>query len=143
MPNRIPAFCAAAAIVFASPALASAQGVAYSVAPVAVTSCNVDQSYQPGPNVDAEPQFVPSAIALKFMNKREVPATAVTFLVNDGQSTQTVVDKGTFSPGIPILHNFAVVGDLGVFSAATCDVTKVDFSDGSSWQKSHGDVAKR
>jgi hypothetical protein len=143
MSNRILQLSAAAAMIVATPALATAQSVAYSTSPVAVTSCSVNASLVMGLSPDEAVQFMASDIALKFVNKSNVPATTVTFLVNEGKYTQSIVDKGTFSPGVQIKHNFAVGSDISAFSDATCIVTEVDFGDGIAWHFAPGGVAKR
>jgi hypothetical protein len=130
-------------MITATPTLASAQSVVYSTTPIAITSCSVNESYEPGMNLDSAPQFIAIGIALKFVNKSGIPATTVTFLVNDGQYTQSIVDKGTFSPGVQIKHDFAVDSDTSTLSDVTCKVAEVDFADGSAWHIARGDIANR
>ena len=106
MSSHILQLSAAGAMMVATPALATAQSVAYSTSsPVAITSFSVNESYAPGmimegPITEAEEaqQFIASGIVLKFVNKSNVPATTVKFFVNDGKFTQSIVDKGTFGP---------------------------------------------
>ena len=138
MSNRILNLSAAAMMIVATPALATAQSVAYSTSsPVAITSFSVNESYESGMIGGAEleeaPRFIASDITLKFVNTSKVPATSVTFLVSDGQYMRTIVDKGTFTPGVPIKHNFAVGNGISALLDATCNVTQVDFPDGSAW----------
>ena len=53
--------------------------------------------------------------------------------VRIGKATETIVDKGTFSPGTTITHDFA---QNGLFSAASeIEVEQVTFADGTSWQR--------
>jgi len=137
---------AAVAIIVATPTLASAQSVAYGTSPVAITSCGFNESYESGMiggELAMAPQFVASSIALNFVNKSGVPATSVTFLVNDGKNTQGIVDKGTFRSGVQIKHSFAAGSAIGTFSNATCNVAEVDFADGSAWHVARGDLANR
>lgn len=147
MTNRILRISAAVAMIVATPALASAQSVAYSAtSPVAITSFNVNESYESGMiggELIEAPQFVASGITLKFVNNGDVPATTVTFLVNEGRLTQSIVEKGTFSPGVQIKHNFAAGSGLDAFPNITCNVAEVDFADGSSWHVTSGDVVER
>jgi hypothetical protein len=136
MSNRIVKLFAGAAMIIATPALASAQNVACSTSPVALTSFSVNESYESGMiggELEEAPRFIASDITLKFVNTSKVPATSVAFLVHDGQYMRTIVDKGTFTPGVPIKHNFAVGNGINALSDATCDVTEVDFADGSAW----------
>jgi hypothetical protein len=136
MSNRILNLSAAAVMIVATPTLATAQNVAYSTSPVAITSFSVNESYESGMiggELEEAPQFIASDITLKFVNPSKVPATTVTFLVHDGQYMRSIVDKGTFNPGVPIKHNFAVGNGIRALSDATCNVTEVDFADGSAW----------
>jgi hypothetical protein len=140
---RILKLSAAAAMIVAIPALASAQSVSYSTSsPVAITSFDVDQSLS-GTSNDEPPQFIASGLALQFINKSNVPVTTVKFLVNDGRFTQSIVDKGTFSPGVQIKHTFAIDGVIDALPNAKCSVTEVDFADGSAWHIDRGDVVSR
>jgi hypothetical protein len=130
-----------------TPPLASAQSVVYSTkSPVAIASFSVNESYESamrGGEAQEAPEFIASDITLTFVNKSNVPATTVTFLVNDGQYTQSIVDKGTFSPGVQIKHDFAVDSRVSTLGNATLNVTEVDFADGSVWHSAPGDVANR
>jgi len=151
MSNRILNLSAAAVMIVATPTLATAQSVAYSTSsPVAITSFSVNESYAPGmimegPITEAEEaqQFIASGIVLKFVNKSNVPATTVKFLVNDGKFTQSIVDKGTFGPGVQIKHTFAVDSNISALPNATCKAVEVDFADGSAWHIARGDVSDR
>jgi hypothetical protein len=96
-----------------------------------------------GAELEEAPRFIASDITLKFVNTSKVPATTVTFLVNDGRYTQSIVDKGNFSPGVPIKHNFAVGNGISTLPNATCKAVEVDFADGSAWHIARGDVSDR
>jgi hypothetical protein len=65
----------------------------------------------------------------------------VTFLVSNGHDTQSIVDKGIFSPGVQIKHTFPIANALGEFSDATCEVAQVDFADRSAWHGVDGYTA--
>jgi hypothetical protein len=129
---------ATAAMLVCAPALANAQVIAYTTSsPVAITSFNVNESFESGVaggDVWAAPVFVPNGVAIKFVNKSELPATAVTFLLTDGKSTRTFVDKGIFSPGVQIKHAFSVGNEFSELSNPAVKVAEVDFADGSSWK---------
>jgi len=142
MSNHILKLSAAVAMTVAAPALANAQSVAYSSSsPVAITSFGVNESLA-GNNNEDPPQFTVSGIAVKFVNKSDVSATTVKFLVSDGKYTQTFVDKGTFGPGVLIKHNLAADSVISALPNATCNVAEVDFADGSAWH-ARGDVSSR
>jgi hypothetical protein len=137
MSNRVFKLSAAAAMLVATPALASAEIVSYSTpSPVAITSFSVNESYASGTiggDVLEPPQFIPNGITVKFVNKSNVPATAVTFSLRDGTYSQSIVDKGIFSPGTQIKHTFGIDAGLDPFPNATVNVAEVDFADGSAW----------
>lgn len=144
MLTRILKVSTLAAAMSATPAFAIAQDISFSTSsPVTTTSFAVNDLYAPGPTPDSAPQFSPGAIALRFVNKGNVAATAVRFTVNGGRVSQSIVDKGTFRPGVQIDHNFTVAAGLDSFSAATCIVVEVDFADGSVWRPTNGNVANR
>jgi hypothetical protein len=58
----------------------------------------------------------------------------VTFDVSDGRTTSRIVDKGTFSSGVAIDHNFITPQFQDDLSNVTCSVQAVAFTDGSTWQ---------
>jgi hypothetical protein len=139
-------------MIVAAPSLAKAQIVAYSTsAPVEITSFSIDERYAAGTiggEAAAAPQFVAQLdsgyIELRFVNKSNVPATTVKFVVNKGQYRRSIVDEGSFTPGVQIKHTFAAV-DVSELSNATCEIAEVDFADGSAWhaQGDAGSDAKR
>jgi len=141
---------AAATMVVATPAIASAQIVAYGTAssPVVITGLRVDPAYAPG-TIGGEaaeaPQFITKLdsgyIMLKFVNERNVPATTVKFLVSNGRYTHSIVDKGTFSQGVQIDHSFAVESGLSELENATSEVAEVDFADNTAWHIADADTA--
>jgi hypothetical protein len=144
---------AAAAILAATPALASAHTVAYGQSPVTVNSCSITPSYEPasfdkplafggplgfaGPNDAAANSF-----AVDYVNKGNVPATTVKFTLGGGDRMQNIVAKGTFAPGVAIKQTYAL--DNGAVASANpnCTVAEVDFADGTTWQAPH-EVASR
>jgi len=144
MSNRILKLSAAAAMIVAMPTLAAAQTVAYSTSPVAVTSFSLSDTYTPGlPFLDGTRVPVGGDVALNFINNSNVPATSVTFMLNDGKTAQSIVDKGTFNPGVAIDHTFAKDNVASAGRNATCNVAEVDFADGSVWHAAPRDVAQR
>jgi N-acyl-D-aspartate/D-glutamate deacylase len=143
MSNLFVRLCALVAMTAATPGLATAQTVAYGTkSPIVITSFNVNKSLA-GTNNEEPPQYVVSTFALKFVNKSDVLATTVAFSVNDGEFTQTIVDKGSFAPGVEIRHAFEVNGVINALPNAACNVTEVDFADGSIWHIAGGDFANR
>jgi hypothetical protein len=145
MSNRILSLSAAAAITIATPTLASAQTVAYSTSsPVSITSFSIVDSSNVlgwGTGDFAEPaRFITNDVTLKFVNKSDQPATLVKFTLDNGQYSQNIQDKGTFSPGVQIEHSFTLRGRMGSVSDAISRVEEVDFADGSVWRIAPGDT---
>jgi hypothetical protein len=54
--------------------------------------------------------------------------------VSDGRTTSRIVDKGTFSSGVAIDHNFITPQFQDDLGNVTCSVQAVAFTDGSTWQ---------
>ena len=143
MNNRILHIAAAAASLLALPAVASAQTLGYgNAAPVALESCSFAASGTPrdydvplafgGPLRFHGPQTA-DTIALGYTNNGNVSATAVRFVLDDGKSTQSVIAKGTFAPGVRIDKSFVAKNNENVASTATCSVAEVRFADGTAW----------
>jgi hypothetical protein len=151
MSHSLLKLSAAAALFIASPALASAQSVAYSNSPVSVTSCSVAADNTTPSRIDFPIAFGgpasfygsnQQAYALSYVNKGAVPATAVVLALSDGNGTQNVISKGTFAPGVQIARNFTATAQGAARENASCSVAEVDFADGTSWKAPH-EVANR
>jgi hypothetical protein len=147
MSNTALQVLAAAVVVTVAPAAAQAQNIAYaSKSPVAITSFRINDSYSPGmigSELEQAPQFVANDVSVKFVNTGTTPATIVKFALNAGRYAQTIVDKGTFGPGVQIKHDFAVGDGVDELPNATVNVTEVDFADGSIWHAAPADVVIR
>jgi hypothetical protein len=63
---------------------------------------------------------------VRFTNRGNQPVTRVVFALSDGS---TVVDAGTFAPGVTIDHTFY----LTPTDADSCSVASATFSDGTEW----------
>jgi hypothetical protein len=135
---------AAVGLLLAAPAAASAQQTAYSTSPVTVKACNVsvsDAPYSAGPySISAGYGIAHRSLELSFVNTGNVPASKVTFLVNDGGKSQQIEDRGTFTPGIRIDRDLS---DVALGNSANCSVAEVDFADGTSWRSGASNVAAR
>lgn len=144
--NVVGTLFAAAAVITATPALADTQTVAYGTqSPVALASFDVNSSLATGSigNDSGEvPRFIATGITLKFINRGGVPATTVKFLLGDGRSAQSIVDEGTFSPGVVVKHQFSIDTSDELADAA-CRVVEVDFADGTAWRSAPRAVASR
>ena len=65
---------------------------------------------------------------------RPTPLSSVAFNVTEDGKTSTIVDRGTFSPGVEISHTFQ--GEMYGYDAS-CKVASVLFADGSAWMESN------
>jgi len=131
---------AAAIVAFGLPLTASAQQTAYTAAPVTVGACEVSSIVErvggPGYFTLDLPQ---RNLHLSFTNTGKVPATKVSFVVNDGTSHQ-IDDRGTFTPGATIDRE--IRDSAASEGAAQCSVADVQFADGSSWHATNVNLAK-
>jgi hypothetical protein len=73
-----------------------------------------------------------SNVTIAFVNTANVPATSVTFVVQSGNQTRTIVDKGTFSAGTRIVHTFDENRDFA--DTTSVRVQSVTFADGNTWE---------
>jgi hypothetical protein len=127
---------AAAAIATAAAAPAAAQStVAFNNDPVRIQHYSVGSSSVPVSSWGGNLGFASSAnVSISFVNARGVAATRVEFALRAGKATEILVDKGTFSPGTSITHEFAV--DSQFSDASALQVVGVTFADGTSWERS-------
>jgi hypothetical protein len=133
---------AAAIAVLGTPLAASAQQTAYSVSPVAVAACNISSaSHSIGVPSFASFDVSEHYLNVNFVNNGKVPATNVTFVIDDGSSPAQIVDRGSFTPGVQIAHQIreAYASNEG---PAKCSVADVQFADGTSWHAANVNVAK-
>jgi hypothetical protein len=137
----------AAAVIAGMLALAQAQSSVSAATPlIAITSFTITHAYSPGTvgtDLEEAPQLVADDVSVQFTNTGSVPATSVRFLIDDGRFTQVIVDKGTFSPGVQIKHDFAIPGGLDTHPNAACRVVEVDLANGSVWRAASNGVAAR
>jgi ABC-type oligopeptide transport system substrate-binding subunit len=126
----------AAAVAAGAYTPASAQSsVAYSNNPVKLVSYSVEPAYTaPVPAWGGTLLGIESAgnVTVSFVNSANAPATSVEFAVREGKRMETIVDKGTFSPGASITHEFALNPEFG--STSDVEIEQVTFADGTSWQ---------
>lgn len=72
-----------------------------------------------------------SDVTIAFVNTANVAAKSVEFTVRSRGRTETIVDKGTFSPGTRIVHTFNESPEFDETSSV--HVRAVTFADGSTW----------
>jgi hypothetical protein len=131
---------AAAVVAFGLPLTASAQQTAYTAAPVNVGACEVSSIDEHVGGTGYFTLDLPQRnLHLSFTNTGKVPATKVSFLVNDGTSHQ-IDDRGTFSPGATIDRE--IRDTTASEGSAQCTVADVQFADGSSWHATNVNLAK-
>jgi hypothetical protein len=76
------------------------------------------------------------AVDIRYHNASSKTATSVTFDVHNGQHAVIVSDHGTFAPGAHINHTLATpTWELHHAEPDLCAVTRVRFTDGSTWQR--------
>jgi hypothetical protein len=96
--------------------------------PVHIAACDV---LTPTPALNIGTGAVPMSespyqLRIKFSNDGDQPITRVVVALNDGR---TVVDVGTFTPGIMIDHTF----DIAPGEADSCSIASASFADGTEW----------
>jgi hypothetical protein len=104
-------------------------------APVSVQICRLDMAWQ-SPMGPGAPGPLIAGVTLKFVNDASVVATAVVFKVTHDGRTDTITDKGKFSPGIPIQARFENFARLDYWRPEpdACSLAEVDFADGTVWR---------
>jgi hypothetical protein len=110
---------------FGIPTLVAALAVQ---SPVHVATCEISAPTQELNLGDVGPAVFTGGYELhvRFTNGGNQPITRIVFALNDGS---TVVDAGTFTPGVTIKHTF----DLTPTDADSCSVASATFADGTRW----------
>lgn len=124
---------AALATNLATPVSAQTQ-LTFSSAPISVQGFSAaSQSVPVGrESVDGAPfGSAASNVTIAFVNTANVPATSVTFVVQSGNQTRIIVDKGTFSAGTRIVHTFDESPEFA--DTTSVHVQSVTFADGNTW----------
>jgi hypothetical protein len=104
-------------------------------APIRVASCALEAAV-PGFYLPYGPFASPTGASttISFINQAPATVASVTFAVSDGRTTDQIVDKGTFSSGVTIDHQFITPQFQDDLTDVTCSVNSVAFTDGSIWQ---------
>ncbi len=128
---------AAAVAMIAGTALpAHAETVAYSANPIKVVTYSVtaqQHDVATSPWGGSMAAVVPGNVRISFQNLRLQPISNVRFIVRSKNDREVIVDKGTFSQGATITHDFSV--DSGLDEAADLEVDQVTFADGAVWNR--------
>jgi hypothetical protein len=116
-----------------SAALSSPQTAYTATAPVSVASCALNFTPNiPQPFGASTPGT--ESLSISFVNQDSKSISSVAFNVSDGNTTSRIVDKGTFSNGVQINHEYAAPQFGADVSDVTCSIQSVAFADGSTWQ---------
>jgi hypothetical protein len=100
--------------------------------PVAVSACSLDTQIAATSSGDSPTyESIGTLLHIRFVNNGTTPISSVAFAATEDGKTATIVDRGTFSPGIVISHSFR--GDQMYGFDADCKVASVLFADGSAW----------
>src|SRR5579883_2887628 len=90
----------AQAAASAAPAPAYSAIPAYAP-PVSIQNCRVEMIYPGGELVHhAGPGPLVNGVTIRFVNDANLVANEVMFIVEVNNHTKTIVDRGTFSPGV-------------------------------------------
>lgn len=99
--------------------------------PVQISNCSVDTEIASTSSGDSPSyQVIGTLLHIRFVNNGPTPISSVAFTVSEDGKTSTIVDRGTFSPGVSISHTFQ--GEMYGYDAG-CTVASVLFADGSAW----------
>jgi hypothetical protein len=98
--------------------------------PINIATCSVDPVVtQSGGDVITQ-EIIATQIHVSFTNAGSKPISSVAFAVDEDGTTTTIVERGTFSPGVAIERYWR--GDRSL-QAVSCSVNAVLFADGTSW----------
>ncbi|HEV3086095.1 MAG TPA: hypothetical protein VGX96_02635 [Candidatus Elarobacter sp.] len=121
-------------IIAAAGMLSNANVAATTNAPVAVSTCAVTDLYNPAILAEFGPPIPYKLLQLSFLNTDDTVATQVTFDVTHAGTHTTVIDRGRFSKGVRIEHQFYDdFADDYRSSRDTCTVAAITFADGRRW----------
>ena len=100
--------------------------------PVQVSACSLNSITATTSSGDSPTyETIGTLLNIRFVNNGTTPISSVAFAVTEDGKTSTIVDRGTFSPGVVISHSFR--GDQMYGFDASCKVASVLFADGSAW----------
>ena len=99
--------------------------------PVQISNCSVQTEVASTSSGDSPTyETIGTLLKIRFVNNGSTPVSSVAFNVSEDGKTSTIVDRGTFSPGVEISHTFRE----GMYGYdASCKVASVLFADGSAW----------
>jgi len=110
--------------------------LALNAAPITLLDCRVTTP-MPGAMADAVAPAQPlvNGVAVTFVNHAHVAAKSVTFRVRYDYHTESIDDRGTFSPGVKIHASLKYFLGANYFRDLPdiCEIVGATFADGSVW----------
>jgi hypothetical protein len=134
----LPLITIAAALATTAAGTPATSGLAMR-SPVTVGSCAVADLYDSATLVEFGPSITIRSLSLSFRNTDDTVATQVAFEIVHGGEHTTVIDRGRFSKGILIEHQFD--DDFGAGYSREpdrCVVASITFADGRRWTAPSG-----
>ncbi len=98
--------------------------------PVNIATCSVDPIVMVTSGDTTTQEIIGTQVHISFVNTGSQPISSVAFAVNEDGKTRTILDRGTFSPGVAISHYWRGDRDL---TDVSCSVNSILFADGTSW----------
>jgi hypothetical protein len=113
------------------PVVAQAQAIARNT--IGLEGFTVSAGLHPN---TSDGESAPGFITISFVNRGDVAATEVRFVVESSLQPDAVIDDvGRFSPGVSIRHRFQ---NDAISSDAKVHVAEVRYADGSTWTEDQG-----
>lgn len=108
--------------------------VALAASPVRLQNCRVEMQM---PTADRPSLGVPltGGVEVGFVNEARQAVTEVDFRISYAYRTETIIDRGKFSPGVRINAIFDNFMGTNFFREEpdACAIVRVKFADGSVW----------
>lgn len=98
--------------------------------PINIATCAVDPVIAQTSGDANYQETISTQIHVAFINAGSKPISSVAFAVDEDGTTSTIVERGTFSPGVAIERYWR--GDRSL-QDVSCSVNSVLFADGTSW----------
>jgi hypothetical protein len=98
--------------------------------PINIATCAVDPIVDQTSGDANTSEVIGAQIHVTFVNNGSKPVASIAFAVDQDGTTSTILDRGTFSPGIAISQYWRADRTL---QDVSCSVNSVLFADGTSW----------
>ncbi len=103
--------------------------------PIDIPTCAVDPIVAQTSGDTNTSEVIGAQIRVTFVNHGSKPISSVAFAVDQDGTTSTIVEKGTFSPGVAISRYWRAGRNL---QDVSCSVNSVLFADGTAWTNQSG-----